>query len=93
MGIFFKYSNVLIWKKGPCLSFFSFCSEKNTWTKAVCKEKGFILAHSSRYSKHIAAGKGRRRELKAAGGVATMIESREVVVVDFFFPLAPHWNA
>lgn len=86
MGISLKYSNVLIWKKDPCLSFFSFCSEKkNTWTKAVCKEKDFILARSSRYSKHIVAGKGRRKELKAAAGIAAMIESREVVVMDFLF--------
>lgn len=37
-----------------------------------------------RYSELIAAGKGRRRELKAlVGGVTAMIESREVVVEDF----------
>lgn len=76
MGISLKCSKVLIWKKDPCLSFFSFCSEKNTWTKAACKEKGFILARSSRYNKHIEAGR-EGEGLKAADGVTAIIESRE----------------
>lgn len=86
MGIFFLNTQMSLYgKRALVLVSFPFALKKNTWTKAVCKEKGFILAHSSRYSKHIAVGKGRRRELKAAGGVAAMIESREVVVMDFLF--------
>lgn len=54
--------------------------KKNTWTKAVCKEKGFILACSSRYNKHIAAEGAQSSWWRAA-----MIESREVVVMDFLF--------